>query len=240
MIWSIILPEFAFLSILFFYFKFRKSPEKYATFSLNKKTYSSIITRNEVMHTVWSMFIFALLGGVIDICAANDLTSLYTDNEQYGYTYTFLSFFIVIGLNDIYFYLGHRFLHWKPIFKKIHSIHHQSHTPNPFSAFSFHPLEAVIQIGIIPLVAIFIPLHTGVLLIFSAFLLFMSVYGHCGYELRGGKAKSLHIFTNSIHHNQHHRYVNHNFGLFLIIWDKLFGTLHPKHKQESEAFQKGG
>ena len=238
MTWSIALPSFASLSVAFFYLRFRNSPENYSVLRINKKPYSSIITHKEKVHTAWSLVIFALLGGIIDICAAKDLTLLYNDTTKYGYAYTFLSFFLVIGVNDIYFYFGHRFLHWKPIFKRVHWIHHQSHTPNPLSAFSFHPIEAIIQIGIIPLIAMLIPLHTGVLLLFSAFLLFMSVYGHCGYELRAGKAKSLQVFTNSVHHSQHHRYVNHNFGLFLILWDKLFGTLHPNHQQESESFPK--
>ena len=48
------------------------------------------------------------------------------------------------------FYWMHRFMHLPGIFKAVHKVHHLSHNPSPWAAFSFHPLEAIIEAGILP------------------------------------------------------------------------------------------
>jgi sterol desaturase/sphingolipid hydroxylase (fatty acid hydroxylase superfamily) len=117
------------------------------------------------------------------------------------------------------------------MFKRIHSWHHQSHNTNPWAAFSFHPFEGVLQIGILPLVAFTLPINEAVLFAFAGFLLFMTVYGHSGYELRANKWSTLNIFNTSLHHYQHHKLVRYNFGLYLNLWDRIFSSNAPDYKK---------
>jgi sterol desaturase/sphingolipid hydroxylase (fatty acid hydroxylase superfamily) len=48
------------------------------------------------------------------------------------------------------------------------------------------------------------------------------------------------IFTTPSHHRVHHgrnvKYLDKNFGMFLIIWDKLFGTFTPEDPDEPVEF----
>jgi sterol desaturase/sphingolipid hydroxylase (fatty acid hydroxylase superfamily) len=236
--WAVIIPSLAISSVTIFWLIFKSDPKNFEHLSINKRPYKEIIKRNEIIRTFYSLLIFGLIGGLMDFFEFIGWSKVYSDISTFGYAYFFLSLFLLLGINDIYFYLSHRFLHWKPIFRSVHYMHHQSHTPNPFSAFSFHPIEGFIQIGFIPLVVLFLPLNSILLFVFIAFLMLMSVYGHSGYELRPKKAKAFQIFNNSIHHNQHHRFVNYNFGLYLNLWDRLFNTNHPSYDEESELYKK--
>ena len=48
------------------------------------------------------------------------------------------------------------------------------------------------------------------------------------------------IFTTPSHHRVHHgrnvKYLDKNFGMFLIIWDKIFGTFQPEDPDEPVDF----
>jgi sterol desaturase/sphingolipid hydroxylase (fatty acid hydroxylase superfamily) len=48
------------------------------------------------------------------------------------------------------------------------------------------------------------------------------------------------IFTTPSHHRVHHgrnvKYLDKNYGMFLIIWDKIFGTFVPEDPNESVEF----
>ncbi|GLR19881.1 sterol desaturase family protein [Portibacter lacus] len=237
MIWAIIIPLMAIISIVLFWMVFKNSPSKFENLAINKLGYEQALKRSEVIRTIYSLLIFAFVGGLIDYFEYQGWAKTYQGVLSFGYGYLVLSIFLLFGINDIYFYLSHRFLHWKPIFKKVHFMHHQSHTPNPFSAFSFHPLEGFIQIGFLPIIILILPLNNYVLFGFIVFLMLMSVYGHSGYELRPKKAKVFEIFNNSIHHNQHHRYVHYNFGLYLNLWDQIFKTNHPEYEEETTFYK---
>jgi lathosterol oxidase len=67
------------------------------------------------------------------------------------------------------------------------------------------------------------------LIIFTLVMSFLTVYGHCGYELRAEKWKGFEVFNTALHHQQHHQLVRYNFGIYLSIWDKLFGTFSPSY-----------
>jgi len=40
-------------------------------------------------------------------------------------------------------------MHHKKLFRWFHLVHHQSTNPSPWAAYAFHPLEAVVEAGII-------------------------------------------------------------------------------------------
>ena len=48
------------------------------------------------------------------------------------------------------------------------------------------------------------------------------------------------VFTTPSHHRVHHgrnvKYLDKNYGMFLIIWDKIFGTFEPEDPQEPVQF----
>ncbi len=229
MMWIWILPGFSLASVLFFVFLNKQLKRKKPSLKIDEK--ENLPTKKEYTFTFLNLGVFTLIGALMDYAQKNGLLkmeSIYAEGEP-NWWFLIVSVFICLGIHDIYFYLTHRILHVPFLYKMVHSIHHKSTNPNPWTAFSFHPLEGVIQIGIVPLLAFILPIPEMGLIIFTLIMSLLSVYGHCGYELRAEKWKGFEIFNTALHHQQHHQLVRYNFGIYLSIWDKLFGTFSPTY-----------
>ena len=54
----------------------------------------------------------------------------------------FLALFpIVLLFREIHFYAIHRLIHWRPLYKRVHSLHHRNVNVSPWSGLSMHPVE---------------------------------------------------------------------------------------------------
>jgi sterol desaturase/sphingolipid hydroxylase (fatty acid hydroxylase superfamily) len=129
-------------------------------------------------------------------------------------------------------------MHWRPLFKIAHKTHHLSTNPTPFAAYAFHPIEAVVEIGIIPLISFTMPYHPVALAAFSIYAIILNVTGHLGFELFPKGFASHRIFkwhNTSTHHNMHHRLVKCNYGLYFNIWDRLMKTNHPEYEKSFDG-----
>jgi len=237
--WAIFIPGITLLFIVFFQYLdviFRGRKDKFKIDPLLKIKALNF----EYRFTAIALIVFLVVGLFTGLLIDMGFTKVYTTFELNLWEILFCvgSFLLALLLHDIYFYCIHRLLHTRFLFKNVHSWHHRSHNANPWAAFSFHPLESVLQIGIVPLVAFTIPLHEAVLFLFTAFLLFMSVYGHSAYELRSQKKAAFKIFNTSLHHFQHHRFLNYNFGIYFNLWDRFFMTNHPVYDQSFKDLAK--
>ena len=124
---------------------------------------------------------------------------------------------------DFHFYLIHRAIHWKPLYRTVHYLHHKNVNPGPWSGISMHPVEHLIYFSVV-LILWVIPSHP----IMATFILMHAVIiantGHSGFEnYIVGKLK---LPTGQFIHYQHHRYFECNYGSQMVPFDKWFGTLH--------------
>ncbi len=190
--------------------------------------------KREIFYSLSTILIFGLVGVFVYILRIHGYTKIYSDINQYGIIYFWFSIIMLIFIHDTYFYWTHRLMHHPKIFKYVHLVHHKSNNPTPFAAFSFHPLEAIVEAGFLPIVVMIIPLYNLAIFIFLTFSFIMNVLGHIGYEFyfKGFTKNPLTWWNNtSTHHNMHHQYTNWNFGLYFNFWDKWMGTNHPKYHQ---------
>lgn len=193
-----------------------------------------------VREIVYSFLTFGVFAGVAVLVLAGPLrpyTQIYGDVAEHGWVYFFSSLLLVLLIHDAYFYWAHRLMHHPRIYRFVHLTHHRSTNPTPWAAFSFHPIEAVVEAGIIFFIAFLFPVHTGVILLFVLVMTVYNVYGHLGWELypAGMARHPLGRWINtSISHNQHHRHVHSNYGLYFLWWDRWFGTLHPDYEAAFE------
>lgn len=188
--------------------------------------------RQEFLYSLATMCVFACVASLIFIVRKNGLTRIYYDIADLGWWYWGASILVAIVLHDTYFYWTHRLMHHPWLFKWVHRVHHESHNPSPWAAFSFHPLEAVLEAGILPLLVFTVPLHWSALFIFLLYMMVMNVIGHLGYEIfpKGMHGHMLGRWQNSsTHHNMHHHFVHYNFGLYFNWWDTWMKTNHPKY-----------
>lgn len=164
-------------------------------------------------------------------------TTRYSDIHLYGWLYYFLVFPIMFILHDTYFYFTHRLMHHKWLFPWFHLVHHKSTNPSPWAAYAFHPLEAIVEVGIVVVFLFTIPIHKTHLLIFFLVMIIYNVYGHLGYELypRGFSKSAIGKWINtSVNHNQHHQYFKGNYGLYFLFWDRVFGTVREDYDEKFE------
>ncbi len=226
--WMFFIPCVAFLCILYFYYLNSILRGKASVYLINQSVSVRPSTK-EYRNTTINLAVFALTGLLLGFFIDGGFTKVYSQTTVQFSSIIYLpaSFLLALLVHDIYFYITHRLLHLRFWFKRVHQVHHHSHSTNPWSAFSFHFAEGIIQIGIVPLLAFLFPVHEFVLMLFVFFMLFITVYGHSGYELRPNKHKLFNIFNTSLHHSQHHQYVHYNFGIYLNIWDRLFASNHP-------------
>jgi len=43
--------------------------------------------------------------------------------------------------------------------------------------------------------------------------------------------------NTSTNHNQHHQYFKGNYGLYTLIWDRVFGTIRSDYEQHFESIK---
>ena len=60
----------------------------------------------------------------------------------------FVAWFLIIPFwSAVHFYVIHRLLHWKPLFRIAHALHHRNVTVGPWSGLSMHPIEHLIYLS---------------------------------------------------------------------------------------------
>ena len=154
-------------------------------------------------------------------------TQMYLDPLEYSLWYLPFSVMIYLFAQDTWFYWTHRAMHWPPLFRLAHSVHHDSRRPTAWAAMSFHLIEAVTGAVVIPALIFLVPIHIGMLGLVLAIKTVMGVTNRMGWEMfprwfvhsRFGNW----VITAS-HHEHHHEEYRCNYGLYFRFWDKLCGT----------------
>ena len=215
---------FAGIAFLIFYILFStafRSIRIQKNFPKNKDYY------RDILYSVLSMTIFATISYFVFTTLRHYNHIHYGSIAEYGTLLFYLSFIWMFLLHDTYFYWMHRLMHLPILYKYVHRVHHQSTNPSPWTAYAFHPFEAILEAGIAPLIAFTLPVNRYAFTLFMIFQLAYNVYGHLGYELLPKNWIKTHFgrwMNTSTAHNHHHHYFKGNYGLYTRIWDKLLKT----------------
>ena len=133
-------------------------------------------------------------------------------------------------IHDVHFFLIHRAIHWGPLYRWIHSVHHNSINPSPWSSLSMHPVETFIYHGV-ALWHLVVPSNPVVALFQLHIAGFGALNGHIGFdklEVSDNRALDSHAYI----HYLHHKYFEVNYGGDgLVPLDKWFGTWHDGSKE---------
>lgn len=224
----------ALIGFMLFYVIFRR---KYFYLKIQQKFPQNKNYIRELFYSIVTMSIFSLIVVVLNSPPIAEQTTRYQSIETYGWAYYFCVFPVLFIMHDLYFYIMHRIMHHPALFKYIHLVHHKSTNPSPWAAYAFHPLEAIIEQGIVIIFYFTLPIHITHLAIFFLFSIIYNVYGHLGYELypKGFNRTKIGKWINtSINHNQHHQYFKGNYGLYTLIWDRLFDTIRKDYDNQFE------
>ncbi len=228
----------ALIGFLIFYVIFRR---KFFYKKIQQKFPANSDYIRELGYSLLTMLIFSSIIVFLNSPAIVIYTTRYQSINEYGWYYYFSVFPLLFLMHDLYFYIMHRIMHHPSVFKFIHLVHHKSTNPSPWAAYAFHPLEAIIEQGIVVIFYFTLPIHISHLAIFFLFSIIYNVYGHLGYELypKGFNKNWFGKWINtSINHNQHHQFFKGNYGLYTLIWDRIFGTIRKDYDGQFENVSK--
>ncbi|MGE0008894.1 MAG: sterol desaturase family protein [Parvibaculaceae bacterium] len=146
-----------------------------------------------------------------------------------------LLFFLVPMWESFYFYWIHRLLHWPPLYRRVHAVHHRNVNVGPWSGNSMHPVEHIIYYGSV-LVHFIVPANPVHILYHLQYYLLTAATTHAGFEgllVRDRNRLKLGTF----HHQMHHRYFECNYGGLEVPWDLVFGSFHDGTPEANERMK---
>lgn len=165
----------------------------------------------------------------------------YYDNSFFSYKQIVLMYTIsIFVVSDFTRYWLHRFLHTIPFLWEFHKIHHSAKVLTPITFYRVHPVENFLfglryslSVGFVTGIFIYffgakvdIYMVFGVNIILFVFSLFGSNLRHSHIPFSYGEFIEKWLLSpkqHQIHHDKKH--FNKNFGGYIAIWDRLFGSL---------------
>ncbi len=143
---------------------------------------------------------------------------------------------LVPAIHEVHFFCIHRLIHTPLLYKWIHSVHHNSINPSPWSSLSMHPIEHIAYFAEM-LWHFVIPSNPIVMLFNSHSLGYGALNGHIGFdklEITENTPVDSHAFA----HYLHHKYFEVNYGADgLVPLDKWFGYWHDGSKEADERMK---
>lgn len=122
---------------------------------------------------------------------------------------------------DLHFYIAHRFIHIRAIYRFVHSLHHRNMDPEPFSGMTMHPIEHLYYFSNAFTPSLYLSGLSPLIFMWNFFHLTIAPgAGHSGFEDN---------FQADQYHYVHHAKFECNYGSpFSAFIDIYFGTFREK------------
>jgi len=142
----------------------------------------------------------------------------------------------VPAIHEIHFFCIHWLIHRPFLYKHVHSVHHNSMNPSPWSSLSMHPVEHLLFFGEV-IWHLLIPSNPIVMLFNMHVVGYGAVNGHIGFEKLEVTEKTA-VNSHAYAHYLHHKYFEVNYGADgLVPLDKWFGLWHDGTKEADERMK---
>ena len=137
--------------------------------------------------------------------------------------------FLFFAFEDFFHFLAHQALHYGPLYRHIHKIHHKYSAPFGLAAEYAHPAEVfILGAGTIlgPLLYCFFTqnLHIITVYVWIVLRLFQAIDAHSGYDFPWSLHNIVPFWSGAEHHDFHHMAFTNNFSTSFRWWDWAFGT----------------
>ena len=146
-----------------------------------------------------------------------------------------LIFLLVPFVHEVGFYFAHRFLHWPPLYRIAHKVHHRNTNPGPWSGLSMHPIEHVIYFSSV-LIFFVIPAHPVHMINLLSRLGVAPAEGHTGFD-RIVTGEETSVDRSYYAHYLHHKYFEVNYADGMVPLDKWFGSFHDGTPEAHEKMK---
>ena len=138
-------------------------------------------------------------------------------------------------IHEFHFFVIHRLIHTPFLYKYVHSVHHNSVNPSPWSSLSMHPVEHLLYWSG-TLIHLLLPSHPLLVLYHLQISGTGAVIGHIGFDkVETGKDSA--VNTHAYAHYLHHKYFEVNYADGMLPIDKWMGTWHDGTKSADEQMK---
>ncbi len=235
----IIIGRYFLVAGLFYFIFYVWFPSKWKERKINKKEYKKGQLKKEIKWSMITALLFSIAGTLTVILWQKGYTRVYTKIDLYGWWYLPVSLVIFMLLHETYYYWIHRWMHIPSVYRIVHKVHHNSKIASPFTAFSFHPVEGLLQAIFLPIMLMILPMHYYVIIIQLTIMTFSSVINHLDIEIypKGSYNIWSKWVIGATHHSLHHTQFKYNYGLYFTFWDKIKKTESPGFKKLFEAIK---
>lgn len=134
--------------------------------------------------------------------------------------------------------------HKIPWFWRIHRVHHADSEVDATTALRFHPIEILLSFVWKGLVIVALGGPVEAVLIFEIVLNASAVFGHANVRLPLWLDRLLRLVIvtpdmHRVHHSVIQRETDSNYGFYLSIWDRMFGTYVDQPEKGHDGMEIG-
>ena len=180
--------------------------------------------------TVWTVYEAGFMWAY-----ANELLPFYLHVAEHPIAFA-VTLFAIPFWASLHFYFVHRLLHWKPLYRIAHALHHRNDNVGPWSGLSMHPIEHLLYLSSI-LVHVAFASHPLLILFHMQWNTLGAASSHTGFEALTFRGRPI-LVLGSFHHQLHHRFYDCNYGNPFMPWDRWLGTDHDGTPQAMAALKR--
>lgn len=195
----------------------REQMEKSGKFTFGDQVWDNMFWSLASGVTIWSIYEVLYLWGAANLV----IPVLDFANHPIAF---FVWLPVLPLLTATHFFLIHRLLHWPPLFRSVHKLHHRNIQVGPWSGMSMHPVEHVIYLSSV-LVHFVIPSHPIIFLMHLYTRALTPAFSHAGFQQLIIKNKKI-TEAADFHHQLHHRFFECNYGNVDMPWDRWINAVH--------------
>ncbi|KAK4235531.1 hypothetical protein C8A03DRAFT_36619 [Achaetomium macrosporum] len=136
---------------------------------------------------------------------------------------------IFFVIEDTWHYWFHRALHYGPLYKSIHKLHHTYSAPFGLAAEYASPIEVMLLgIGVVGSPILWVSLtgelHLVTMYVWIILRLFQAIDAHSGYDFPWSLRHFLPFWAGADHHDLHHERFIGNYSSSFRWWDYFLDT----------------
>ncbi|RYZ18189.1 MAG: sterol desaturase family protein [Chitinophagaceae bacterium] len=233
-VFAVVIGRYVLIAGIFHLVFYRWQKDRWQSRKINERAHRPGQYRREVTWSTITAALFALAGSGLALLWQKGYTKVYLDVHDYPLWWLPLSLAVALLAHETYYYWLHRWMHRPRVFRLLHKVHHDSNITSPWTAFSFHPLEGLLQALFLPALLLLLPMHLYVVLAQLTIMTFSSVINHLDIEVypRGALGRFFgRWLIGATHHSLHHKQFRYNYGLYFTFWDKWKGTESPLYRE---------
>ncbi|MEX2648079.1 MAG: sterol desaturase family protein [Alphaproteobacteria bacterium] len=145
---------------------------------------------------------------------------------------------------DITRYALHVALHRVPLLWRLHAVHHVDQEYDFTTGLRFHPFEVVVTTAAVAVPIVLLGASPEAVLVNEFAVIVFVIVAHANTRVPAGLDRwaRLVVITPDVHRVHHSTLLeegNTNFGITLILWDRLFGTYRAGPRAGHEAMTIG-